>query len=269
MPSWANAARRAVQVGTRIWGKAVAVLALTVGWLAIPTAGSGQVPLPEVSAAGTDGSDSQTIDCRGNPDDTEPVPGSFVLTRDGDLTDPLEVQVTYAPSDLGLPAPVVIPAGQAAVTVEVPPVATVAVSIIPAAGYTVATDSQSFRVDLRLSVGDLGCNLGYVPKVVQVVGRDDLPPALDLPALGIDASRVAELQIEGDQPPGLELQPDGTWRGTAIELGVSDFRAYFCGSPRWCPNELQVVVVVTEDPPPAPPAAPPANPTPGTPRLTG
>lgn len=258
-----------------------ALTLVTVGALAPLAAGAapqGAPPdpgLPVVIASVTLGRDVQAIDCRGNPDAEPPVPGSFTIERTGATGDPLAVDVGYSPT-VALPDPVVIPAGAASVTIEVPTsVPTLTVSMPSAPTYDVAGGSESFSVQTLVTIADLGCNLGAVDEVVRIIDLGGTPEPIGPDDTSIDLSRVTELQIEGTEAPGTALQLDGTWRGAATERGIYEVQAYYCETPTWCPQQLQVVVIVAPEGPPlgpgTPPVTPPAPATPiaGTPTLTG
>lgn len=253
----------------RIAKMAGAVVAIGIAAWVVPVAAApAQVPPPEVSAAGFDGSDSQTLDCRGNPDDAEATPGRFVVTRDGQTDESLAVDVEYSNDQLGLPDPVVIPAGSASVEVEVPIWPSVTISLIPGADYTVASDSTTFDVQVVTSIGDLGCNLQGIAEVRDVVEVGQVPATIDLSAQGIGVNEPPALDIVGSQPPGASLQRDGSWRGATTAVGTYRATAYYCDADNWCPQALRVVVDVVERTAVLPPARP-AEPVTGAANFTG
>jgi hypothetical protein len=158
----------------------------------------------------------------------------------------LAVDVAYSNDQLSLPDPVVIPAGSASVEVEVPIWPSVTISLVPGAGYTVASDSSTFDVQVVTAIGDLGCNLQGIAEVRQVVEVGQVPATIDLNAQGIGVNEPPSLDIAGSQPPGALLQRDGSWRGATTNVGIHRATAYYCDAGNWCPQALKVVVEVVD-----------------------
>ncbi|HRW37795.1 MAG TPA: hypothetical protein P5254_08860 [Aquihabitans sp.] len=256
----------------RIGVGALVALVVGPGGAAALAAPAQDPPRPVVSASATDGRDVQAIDCLGHPDPEPPTPGSFTLSRTGPTTDALEVDVDYQPTGSGLPDPVVIPAGAASATVELPPsMAHLIVSLPAAAAYDVAPATASLEIATLVVVADLGCNLGYVPEVRQVVLWGQAPLPIEELAGAEDGSTLV---VDGDLPPGTQLAADGTWTGVATELGTFEADVVACDAEGWCATEIRLVVQVTDGDAPAPippegPEPPAARPVTGSPALTG
>jgi hypothetical protein len=263
--------------GVRAAAIAIAGLLVLAATSTLPAgAAPGQDPgLPVVSATGTNGADTLAVDCLGQPDQQPGTPGAFTFTRTGPTDEALAIEVDYTRSGTGLPDPVVIPAGASTASVAVPvELQQLGATISTTADYEVTGGFQTVQVFVSITVADLYCNLGYVEEVVRIVPPGQVPAPIDLAEVGVSTTRATELRIVGDQPPGTALQLDGTWVGAPSQLGIYEASAYWCETSTWCPQELLVTVIVTDDDPfaerPTPPATPPpARPIPGAPTLTG
>lgn len=131
-------------------------------------------------------------------------------------------------------------------------------------------------------VADLWCNLG-ANEAVQTIEVGTRPATVDVDEIAGGPSPDLIRSLEGDVPPGTWFRPDGTWSGTATEVGDFNFWQYFCRPDGWCPSRADIRVIVVPagtgptdptdltdpaDPPASAPAAA-ATPVAGRPALTG
>lgn len=151
--------RQSGRVGRR---RGAAVVALVVVAALLSPAGvvSAQSEPPIVTITAVAANEFQGYGCDDAPPTIERTPGSVTVTRTGDTTESLEVDVVWTGDlvgDPGLPAlpdPLVIPAGSSATTLELPasePYVALEVTIEPSGAYALGTPSTA-RFETTLSV---------------------------------------------------------------------------------------------------------------------
>lgn len=260
----------------RITRGAVAA-AIALGWAALAPTGATAAPAgaapPALVASALPGSVSVIPQCDGEAI-VQRSGGLLKIERPNNTSGTLMVNVTYSGSlvgtdDLGpLPDPVEIPVGEtsAIIPVEASAPGDVTVTIDAGDGYSIG-EPASATSDIADSGGAFGCQA----EVVETIDVGTSPAALpiyDQFGFGVGDS---SLQIDGELPPGLTYNIDGSWTGAATTLGTYEFTACyaigdFCGLE--IPFRITVVEVSADDPV-LPPAAPPAAPVTSDPSYTG
>jgi large repetitive protein len=154
-------------------------------------------------------------------------------------------------------------------TTSIDPV-TGAITYTPAPGFT-GTDTLTYRV---CEVGGTGgcvtaqvtITVANLPPVVPGGGPTtpinltttvgDVPPRLNITDPDGHPASITQL-VSGSYPPGLTLNTDGTWSGSATVAGTYSFTVQVCdtGTPQACFDQ-QITVVVS---PVVPPVVPPTT----------
>jgi hypothetical protein len=262
----------------RLAGPTAALVALValIGIVHAPPAPA-QAADPVVTVTATQGSIFTAMDCRGQTrtDVTEPI--IITLTRSGDTSTPLVVNLSYAgvlASSSGLASTFPIAPGESQAVFDAGAEAPgdLIVTIEPGNGYTVGSPGGAITT-MSPGIADLGCNLGNV-STTQTVQLGTAPATVDVEDVAYNPPAGLARSIEGTVPPGTTFHLDGTWSGVTTELGTFRFSEFFCESDGWCPYRADIEVIVVDAGPipptqlPAPPAAP-AEAVPGAPTLTG
>lgn len=253
-----------------IWAAAaIAALAPAAAWAA--PAGA---PPPTVVAAALGGSVTVITPCSGDPI-VQRSAGLLKVERPGATSGDLAVDVSYGGSlqpgtDYeALPDPVVIQAGETAtiLTVAADAPGTVTLTVEPGEGYAVGSPATA-----TTEIADSGGAFGCQDEVVETIALGTRPTPLaiyDTYGFGVGDSTLV---VDGDVPPGLGYQQDGSWTGAATALGTYEFSACyrigdFCGLE--IPFRITVVEVDTSEPGLPPASAPPADAVPGRATFTG
>lgn len=249
--------------------------ALLVLGSAPAAAAPAQVAEPLVAVTASPGSAFTATDCKG-VSRTEVVSVIEVtLSRTGDTADPLTVTLSLGGSSVaesGLPTQATIPSGASTVQLQASEMETgvVTIDVVDGAGYAVG-DPGSATGFVTPGVADLGCNIGSVLSE-QTIEVGTTPAAVDVVEVAYGPPADLARSVEGEAPPGTTFHLDGTWEGTATEVGTYDLREYFCEDDGWCPYRADIRVIVVpdgEDPPTTPPTPPAAAPVTGAPDFTG
>lgn len=253
-----------------------AVLLLLAG-VAHATPAPAQAADPVVTVTASQGSAISATDCKGETrtDITDPI--LITVTRTGDTSTSIVVNLSYGGSlagSSGLAPKVPLGGGETVAVFDAGAEATgdLTVELEPGAGYTVGSPAGA-STSLGSGIADLGCNLGDV-STTQTVERGTTPAAIDVEDVALNPPADLARSIEGTVPTGTTYHPDGTWSGVTTELGTFRFREYFCEDDGWCPYRADIEVVVVESGPIPPVFASPRTPSPaqavpGTPSLTG
>lgn len=237
-----------------------------------------QVAEPVVTVVAEPGEVTSATDCKGTDRTKIRRAIEVTLSRSGDTTDLLAVDVQYLGSlaaTSGLPAQVTIPAGASQVTLQAAEAKSgnLIINLIDGAGYAVG-DPSSASTGVAMIIADLGCNIGN-PYSYQTIEVGTTPAAVDVEKVAYGPADSLIRSVEGTPPTGTTFRLDGSWEGIATEVGVFRLRMYFCGEDGWCPNraDIEVTVIPAGAEPPDPetpdPVAAPAAAVAGTPQLTG
>ena len=180
-------------------------------------------------------------------------------------------------STSGLPSSATIGAGetQAVLTAAEAPSGGLYANLIDGDGYSVGSPS-SVNTGVAPLIADLGCGIGN-PYAEQTIEVGTTPAPFDVVKIAYGPDDSLNREISGTAPTGTTFRLDGTFTGTATEVGTWSFRMYFCQDDGWCPYraDLRVIVVPAGEQPddpadPAPPtAAAPAQAVAASPMLTG
>lgn len=257
---------------------AVAVLAAGPARAAAAPAQAAE-PLVTISATSPGG--STVTDCKGTTRTDVDGPITVTVTRTGDTASPLTVTLSYGgtlASSSGLPTQATIAAGEASATLTADEATGgyLNATVVDGDGYAVGNPGF-VTAYVNLSIADLGCNIGN-PRSEQTIEVGTTPAPVDVVKVAYGPPDSLARSIEGTPPPGTTFHLDGTFSGTATEVGVSFLRMYFCSSPDWCPYRADIEVTVVESDAPttteAPGGAPAtpasaATPVAATPQLTG
>lgn len=238
-----------------------------------------QAAVPVVSVSGTNGSAVQVTDCRGSFEVHATSPLHVVLTRTGDTTSPLTVNLQYGgplASSSGLPTQATFPAGAAEVDLVAAEATEGTISIEVLAGDGYALDFGNVAIlGIDVVVADLGCWLGDV-STTQTIEVGTAPAPIDVVDVAGGPSADLIRTVEGTAPPGTTYHPDGSWEGVATEVGRYELHEFFCDEEGWCPYraDIGVIVVPATDVPTTTttttvPRAIPANAVAGTADYTG
>jgi hypothetical protein len=253
---------------------AIVVAGLGAGWA---TAAPAQSVEPTVTIAATDGSASSVVDCKGAHRSDVGAAITVTVSRTGGTVGPLSVSLAYSgplAGTIGLPSQVTIPAGSpsASVTADDASNGFVGIDVVDTNDYAVGAPGHA-DAQVLFSIADLGCNIGN-PSSEQTIAVGTTPAAVDVVKVAYGPPDSLERSVVGTAPTGTTFHLDGTWSGTATEVGDFFLREYFCESDGWCPYRADVTVHVvpadvrSEATPPTIPAAP-AAPVQGSAQLTG
>ena len=268
--------------GALLVGVVVGVSALVLGAVPAPAQAPPALPVVSIGLAAPPFREAW-VDCDGvrrvahlsegyatvERDDTgvvDPVPVEVGVSYSGDLADDLEDPV---------PSETVGPQGEYS-TIRLDTVSgangTLAVTLEPGAGYVVGEpSSDSFTLtDEVHTIADCTAPLALIwGAAVQRIGVGEQPGGLGVTLYGFD-----ELRVVGALPPGLALDEDALWVGTATTPGTYDFQVVLCPDtietfgelPRLLCSGTADVQIVVEGP--AGPPAPPGPSTPSAPAAT-
>jgi hypothetical protein len=254
--------------------KAAFVLAAaSVLWCSqvVGAAPAGTAP-PAVVAGALDGSVTQLTPCNG-PTQTVGNPGFLKVERPGASNGTIAVNVSYGGSLTSgtdydpLPNPIEIPAGdtQTLLAVEASATGTVSLTVEPGDGYVVG-EPASATATFELAEVPTFCT----EVIVETIEVGDAPTSF-LVEEEFEGPPVADLAFEpeGEAPPGLSLERDGTWTGAATTEGTYEIAGRWCLAASLCVIEVpwRITVVASSDTTPTPPA--PAAPVQGAATYTG
>ncbi|MEZ5137263.1 MAG: hypothetical protein R2702_06225 [Acidimicrobiales bacterium] len=252
-------------------GSIAAVAAL--GSATLVAAAPEGAPLPDVVASALPGSVVVIQQCDGEVIVNQSQ-ALLKVERPNATSGTISVDVSYSGSlvgtpDLGpLPDPVVIEAGESStiVPVEADAPGDVTLTIEPGDGYAVG-DPASATADVVAEGSDLGCQDPTV-ETIQLGAQPTPYPVYDRYGFGVGDSTLV---IQGELPPGLGFDIDGTWSGAATTLGTFEFTACYQLAD-FCGLQLPFRITVVDAgpiPPVIVPGPAPATPVPGTPDFTG
>lgn len=243
------------------------------------SAAPAQVAEPVVTITATQGDATFATDCKGQSKVEIRAAIQLTITRSGDTASEITVGLDLGgslASSSGLPATATIGAGETQVVLTAAEAASgnLYVNLIDGDGYAVGSPN-SVSTGVGAVIADLGCNIGS-PYAEQTIEVGTTPAPFDVETIAYGPGGSLNREISGEVPTGTTFHLDGTFTGTAAEVGDWYFRMYFCQDDGWCPYraDLRVIVVPAgEDPPsggePAPEPATPATAVAGTPVLTG
>ncbi len=218
-------------------------------------------PGPDVVATATNGSIVTANLCHETTVTTSA--GSLTVERPANIAGTISVDVSYGGDLIAgedydpLPDPVEIPAGQSrtTLTVESTRGGSVVLTIEPGEGYTVAAPASATAI-----FADVVWNAQCFAEETQTIPIGSAPASLDLDGRFGDIGD-AYLEIDGDLPPGLALDRNGDWTGTATRVGTYRFVVSFTnGDVAALELPIRIVVVPAGAPVPAPAGPPPASP---------
>jgi hypothetical protein len=252
---------------------AIVLTVLGAGWA---TAAPAQAAEPVVSVTTTDGAALHETDCKGASRTTVRAAITMTVARTGDTSTPLDVSLRIRGSlagPSGLPSQVTIPSGASQITFTAQELGGgfLWIDIIDTADYVATLGSVEAHVDAMIA--DLGCGIGS-PSSEQTIPVGTTPAAVDVEAVAYGPPDSLERSVVGEAPTGTTFHLDGTWSGTATEVGRFFLQEYFCEPDGWCPYRADITVhvvpsdVLSAATPPTSPAAPAAA-VPGAPQLTG
>jgi hypothetical protein len=253
----------------------VASAAALWGAQVVSAAPAGNAP-PGVVASGLGGSILELDSCN-SPSQTLVNPGFLKVERPGASNGTIAVNVTYggtlvAGTDYeALPDPIEIPAGdtQTVVPVEATAPGTVTLTVDPGDGYVVG-DPATASITFEVTSPPIFCTeavvetiaVGEQPTAILVEEQFPGPPLAD-----------TSFEPEGEAPPGLTLNRDGSWTGAATTVGTYEITGRWCiGGACVVEVPWRITVVAAGEPttpPTAPPAAAPATAVAGSADYTG
>jgi hypothetical protein len=256
---------------SRVMVAAVATTAALWGAQVVSAAPAGSAP-PEVVASALGGSILQLDSCNG-PSQTVANAGFLKVERPGASNGTISVNVTYGGTLVpgtdydALPDPIEIPAGdtQTVLPVETTTAGTITITVDPGDTYRVG-DPATATATFEVSSPPIFCTEAVVETIA--IGEQPTPILVEEEFPGPPLADTS-FEPEGEAPPGLTLNRDGSWTGAATTVGTYEITG------RWCIGGACVVevpwriTVVAAGEPTAPPAATPAAPVSGAAAYTG